>query len=249
VNDDGRAALVTGASSGIGLALSRALTERGYRVTLVGRRRQKLLEAAATLEGELNPYAADLGDGEQIEAVVRSHQRRFGRLDLLVNNAGVGIARPLAETTPKLVDLALSVNLRAALLCTRAATPMLLASAPANVINVASITGLKGEANMTAYSASKAGLIGFTEALQAELGPRGIRATAICPAFVDTEMADAVREVVPRHELIQVEDVVAMTMAVIGLSAFCTVPTIALEPLSGSLQGWAKIVAEERGSG
>jgi NAD(P)-dependent dehydrogenase (short-subunit alcohol dehydrogenase family) len=244
-----RAALVTGASSGIGLALTRALLDAGYGVTMVARRPDKLAAAAAGLPGDVHHFAADVADEERIEAAVASHAERFGRLDVLVNNAGIGVARPLAETGPKLIDLSLGVNLRAAILCARAAAPLLLASAPANVVNVSSITGLKGQANMSAYSAAKAGVVGFTESLQAELGPRGVRATAICPAFVDTEMADSVRGVVADAEMIAVSDVVDVTMAVIGLSAFCTVPVVALEPLSGGLQGWTEIVAGAGASG
>jgi NAD(P)-dependent dehydrogenase (short-subunit alcohol dehydrogenase family) len=184
---------------------------------------------------------ADVREEDEIEAAVAAHRARFGRLDVLVNNAGVAMGEPLERTTAKAIDLALAVNLRAALLCTRATIDMLVAAAPSHVFNVSSLAGLEGQAGMTAYSSSKAGLIGFTEALRAEFAGRGVKATAVCPAFVDTAMSDPVRSTVAQSDLIPVEDIVGIMLAVLRLSPACVIPTVAFESAGGGLQGWSGV--------
>lgn len=245
-----RAAFVSGGSSGIGLALARALLEDGVALTLVARREAKLLAAAEELGelGEVQPFAADFRSDEQVEAAADAHRTRFGRLDVLVNNAGVAIGAPLERTSSKAVELALAVNLRSTITCTRSLVDLLVASAPSHVINMSSFTGVHGQAWMTAYSASKAGVNGFTDAFRAEYADRGVKATAICPAFVDTAMSDAVRDLVDSGELIQVADVVALVMAILRLSPNCSVPTVTLQPLSGQLQGWDEAVRSRGGA-
>jgi ketoreductase len=235
-----KTAFITGGSSGIGLGIARALLQDGYAVTIVARREAKLRAAVDELSpfGEVHHFVADFRVDAEIEAAAESHRTRFGRLHVLVNNAGVGLGRPLEQTTGKLVDLVLAVNLRAAITCTRVLADLLVKSAPSHVLNVSSYTGLHGQAGMTAYSASKAGVIGFTEAFQAEYASRGVKATALCPAFVDTAMSDTVRDLVDTSELIRVDDVVAIVMALLSLSPGCTVPTVSLQPLANRLQGW-----------
>lgn len=252
-----RTAFISGGSSGIGLAVARALLQDAYSVTIVARRETKLRAAVDELGqfGDVHHCVADFRCDDEIDAAAQSHRTRFGRLDVLVNNAGVGIGLPLEQTTRKQVDLVLAVNLRSAISCTRALVDLLVESAPSHVINMSSFAGLHGQADMTAYSASKAGMIGFTEAFQAEYAGRGVKATALCPAFVDTAMSDAVRERVEPSEMIQVGDVVSIVMALLRLSPGCTVPLVALQPLAGRLQGWDEGLARgphadhERGGG
>jgi NAD(P)-dependent dehydrogenase (short-subunit alcohol dehydrogenase family) len=244
--DGQKAAFITGGSSGIGLGLAQGFLREGYAVTVVARRKEKLMTAAAGLEGlgPVHSHVADVRDEQEIEAAVAAHRARFGRLDVLVNNAGVAMGEPLERTTAKAIDLALSVNLRAALLCTRATIDMLVAAAPSHVFNVSSLAGLEGQAGMTAYSSSKAGLIGFTDALRAEFAGRGVKATAVCPAFVDTAMSDPVRATVPQSDLIPVEDIVGIVMALLRLSPACVIPTVALESAGGGLQGWSEVAGQ-----
>jgi NAD(P)-dependent dehydrogenase (short-subunit alcohol dehydrogenase family) len=239
-----KSALITGGSSGIGLGLADALLRDGYGVTIVARRAAKLQDAARKLQslGPVNAFAADLRDEHQIEAATASHESHFGGLDVLVNNAGVALGGPLEETMVKSIDLALAVNLRAALLCTRASVAMLVAAAPSHVFNIASLAGLHGHQGMTTYAASKAGLIAFTDSLRAEFAGRGVKASAICPGFVDTAMSDVVRAVVDESELIPVSDVVEVVTSLLRLSPACVVPTVALEPRAGGLQGWEALM-------
>jgi NAD(P)-dependent dehydrogenase (short-subunit alcohol dehydrogenase family) len=238
-----RSAFISGGSSGIGLTLAGALLDLGYGVTISARRPEKLEQAAAGLaeRGDVHAVAADVRDEQQIETAVESHAGRFGRLDVLVNNAGAGFAGPLAVTDAKRIDLMLAVNLRSAILCTRAAAPMLIDAAPSHVFNISSYAAVSGQAQMTAYSAAKAGLNGFTEAAQAELGPQGVGVTSICPAFVDTAMAVGVSSVVEREELITTEDVATVIVSLLSLSRACHVPSVVMKPLVGGLQGWSGV--------
>jgi NAD(P)-dependent dehydrogenase (short-subunit alcohol dehydrogenase family) len=241
--DHGRAALVTGGSSGIGYGIAEALLRDGYGVTVVARREAKLHDAARRLAafGDVLGVVADVRDEEAIEAAVADHRTRFGGMDVLVNNAGVALGDSIAETTGKTIDLAMSINLRSAMLFTRASLEMLIAAAPSYVINVASLTGLRPQPGMAAYSASKAALIAFTDAFRAELAGDGVRATAIAPGFVDTAMSDVVRPYVDASELIQVDDVVALFRTLIHLSPACVVPVVAIEGIGGGgLEPWAR---------
>jgi NAD(P)-dependent dehydrogenase (short-subunit alcohol dehydrogenase family) len=235
-----KSALITGGSSGIGFGIAKALLEDGYGVTVAGRRREKLTQAVATLDpyGEVNSQVADLRMDDDIEAMVESHRRRFKGLDVLVNNAGVALGGRFEETDTKSIDLALAVNLRGSLLTTRACMAMLLDAAPSHILNIASFAGLHGERGMTAYSASKGGLIAFTDSLRAEFADRGVKPSAICPGFVDTAMSEVVRPYLDDSDLIPVADVVAVVMMLLKLSPATVVPTLAIEPRRGGLVGW-----------
>jgi NAD(P)-dependent dehydrogenase (short-subunit alcohol dehydrogenase family) len=241
-----KAALVTGGSGGIGYGLVRAMLDSGYGVTVVARQEEKLANALLTLDSEsAYGFAADLRHEEEIEAAVAFHRETFGRLDVLVNNAGVATAGPIGEMSTKLIDLTLNVNLRSVLLFTRACVGMLLEAAPSSIINIASLAALQTPAEMSAYSASKAGLVAFTEVIRNELGTRGVRATAICPAFVDTAMSGVVRNLVEPGDLIPVSDVVEIVMALLRLSPATVVPLVAMESPKGGFQGWSEHLGGE----
>ncbi len=228
----GRAALITGGSSGIGLAIARALGEEGYRLTISARQADKLEAAAQELRDaghDAQGVMADMRDEEAIRALVGAHRERCGRLDVLVNNAGLGIGGPIAEHATKKLDMQLEINLRGTFLATREALPMLKQAGgehgKALVANTASIAGKRGEGWLAAYSATKAGIVGLTEALHKEHGGDGIQATALCPAFVATAMTDWV-EGVPKAEMIQPEDVAEAVRYLLGTSPGCFVPEI-----------------------
>jgi short-subunit dehydrogenase len=230
-----RAALVTGASSGIGLAIAGMLAEEGYDLTLASRTASKL-EAAAESPAfagvAVQAIPTDVGDPEAVRRLVDAHRERFGRLDVLVNNAGLGVAGELAEVKDKHLDLQLFVNLRAPILFYREAEDMLRAAGAAHgealVVNTASITGKIGEPGLGVYSATKHGLVGFTQAMQQELGPAGIKSCVLCPAFVDTALADYVKEQVPAETMIRSEDVAESVRALLRLSSHCVVPEVVL---------------------
>jgi NAD(P)-dependent dehydrogenase (short-subunit alcohol dehydrogenase family) len=195
-----RAAIITGASSGIGLAIAHLLGEEGHGLTVAARRPEKLSGAVEELRGkgyEVEEVAANMADEEAIKGVVAAHRDRFGRLDVLVNSAGVGVGAPIADAQTKRIDMQLDVNLRAIVLFYRECADMLRAAGAehgnALVVNLASVAGKQGQAWLSVYSATKAGVIGWTQAMNKELTSEGVKSVALCPGFVDTPMTDFVR--------------------------------------------------------
>jgi NAD(P)-dependent dehydrogenase (short-subunit alcohol dehydrogenase family) len=228
-----RAAIVTGGSSGIGLAIARALGEDGYGITVSARRPEKLEAAAERLRAEgleVHSVAANVINEEEVAGLVASHRERFGRLDVLVNNAGLGIGQPAGDIVTKHLDMQLGVNLRSAIIATREALPLLREAAAehgkALIVNTASIAGKSGEGWLSVYSATKAGMIGFSQATQKEVGGDGIQVTALAPAFVDTEMTEWIREQVDPTEMIRPDDIAEGVRFLLRTSRYCFVPEI-----------------------
>jgi NAD(P)-dependent dehydrogenase (short-subunit alcohol dehydrogenase family) len=228
-----RAALITGGSSGIGLAIARALGEDGYAITVSARRPDKLESAAEELRADgldVLSLPAMMTDEEQIRALFAAHRERWGRLDVLCNNAGVGIGEQMTEITAKRLDIQLGANLRGLILATREGLPMLKEAGAehgkALIVNMASIAGKKGQGWLSVYSATKAGVIGFSQATQREFEHDGIQVTALCPAFVDTPMTDFVKEHVPAEEMIRPEDIAESVRLLLRTSPACLVPEI-----------------------
>jgi NAD(P)-dependent dehydrogenase (short-subunit alcohol dehydrogenase family) len=227
-----RAALITGGSSGIGLAIARALAEDGYGLTVSARRPDKL-EAAVeglTADGfEVNAVPANMSNEDEITALVAGHKDRFGRLDVLINNAGVGIGGAVADHETKKLDIQLDVNLRAVYLTAREAIPLLKEAGEehkkALLVNTASIAGKHGQGWLAAYSATKAGVVGLSQALHKEIAGDGIQVTAFCPAFVATPMTDWV-EGVAKEEMIQPEDLAEAVRFLLRTSPACMVPEL-----------------------
>jgi NAD(P)-dependent dehydrogenase (short-subunit alcohol dehydrogenase family) len=228
-----RAAIVTGGSSGIGLAIARMLVEEGYGVTVAARRPDKLEAAAAELGGgghEVQHVAGNMSSEDVVRQVVQAHRDRFGRLDVLVNNAGVGIGAPVAEIQTKHLDLMLGVNLRSIVLFYRECAEMLRAAGAehrnALVVNTASISGKFGQPWLSIYSATKHGVVGFTQAMNKELLGDGIKSCALCPAFVDTAMTEFVKDSVSAEQMIQPEDISESVRLLLKLSPACVIPEI-----------------------
>ena len=228
-----RAALVTGGSSGIGLAISRALAEDGYAVTVSARRPDKLEAAVQELakDGlEVSAAPANVASEEEVAALIAGHRERHGRLDVLVNNAGVGIGGAIEETETKKLDMQLDVNLRSYVIAMREALPMLKQAGgehgKALIVNTASIAGKGGQGWLAVYSATKAGVIGLSQAAQAEVGKDGIQVTALCPAFVDTPMTEWVQGQVKPEEMIQPADLAETVRLLLRTSRFCLIPEV-----------------------
>jgi len=227
-----RAALITGGSSGIGLAIARALGEDGYSLTVSARRADKLEAAVADLVEagiDAHPVPTNMASEEEMIALVEGHAERFGRLDVLVNNAGVGIGGAVADHATKKLDMQLDVNLRAVYLMTRQSIPLLKQAGAehhkALIVNIASIAGKFGQGWLAAYSATKAGVVGLSQALHKELGDDGIQVTAFCPAFVATPMTDWV-DGVPKEDMIQPQDLAEAVRYLLKTSPACRVPEI-----------------------
>ena len=196
-----RAALVTGGSSGIGLAIARMLGSEGYGITLSARRPDKLECAATELREEgwdVEAVPANMAEEAELQALLERHRERYGRLDVLVNNAGVGIGGPFAEAE----------------------------HGKALIVNTASIAGKHGQGWLSAYSATKAGVVGLSQALYKEFAGEGIQTTALCPGFVATAMTDWIEEQVPKDQMIQPEDVAGAVRYVLSTSPACHVPEV-----------------------
>jgi NAD(P)-dependent dehydrogenase (short-subunit alcohol dehydrogenase family) len=226
-----RAAIVTGASSGIGLAIARVLGEEGHGVTMAARRPDKLETAVAELVAEgldVHGVAANVSEEEAIQHVVGAHRERYERLDVLINNAGVGFGASVGEIQTKHLDMQLSINLRSIVLFYRECVPLLAAAAAehsnALVVNTSSISGKYGQGWLSVYSATKHGVVGWTEAMNKELAPQGIKSTALCPAFVDTPMTEFAKQHVPAEEMIRPEDIAEAVRYLLKVSPACIVP-------------------------
>ena len=225
-----RTALVTGGSSGIGLAIARMLTEEGHAVTLVGRDEAKLEEAAASLPGETNVVAADVSDEQGAGQIISAHAERFGRLDVLVNSAGIARSAPIDATATEDLDAQLATNLRGPFLVVREALGLLRAAGAehgkALIVNLASVAGKEGQPGNAAYSATKAALISLTESVQRRTAGDGIQATALCPGLVATPMVEGSR--VPEAEMVSPADVAEAVRFLLRTSSRCLVPEIVL---------------------
>jgi NAD(P)-dependent dehydrogenase (short-subunit alcohol dehydrogenase family) len=219
-----KSALVTGGSSGIGLAIARMLAEEGYALTLAGRTAAKV-EAAAQELGAL-AVAADVSREEDCVRLVAAHRDRFDGMDVLVNSAGIGIAGTVATLQTKHLDLQLAVNLRGLLLVTREALPM-LTGAGGWIVNVASIAGTAPTPGLAVYGATKAAVIALTRSQNAELEEAGVRTVALCPGFVDTAMAQW--SGIAGEDMIRPEDCAEVVRMCLRLSANARVPQVVIE--------------------
>jgi NAD(P)-dependent dehydrogenase (short-subunit alcohol dehydrogenase family) len=219
-----RSALVTGGSSGIGLAIARILREEGYALTLAARNVERLETAAHELEART--FGLDVRDEEQCRRLVAAHLETHSGLNVLVNSAGVGIAGRIGDTSTKHFDLQQSVNLRGAFLVTREALPALRESR-GYVVNLASIAGTIPTPGLATYGAAKAALIALTRSLVREERETGVRATALCPAFVDTPMTTWTG--LEGAEMIQPEDCAEVVRSLLRLSPAARVPLVVIE--------------------
>jgi NAD(P)-dependent dehydrogenase (short-subunit alcohol dehydrogenase family) len=228
-----RAALVTGASSGIGLAIAHMLGEEGYGLTVAARRPEKLDGAVEELKGkgyDVEHVAGNLGDEAVIKSVVAAHRERYGRLDVLVNNAGVGIGAAVGEIETKKLDIQINTNFRSIPLFYRECVDMLRAAGAehrnALVVNTASIAGKTGQAWLSVYAATKFAVVGWTQSMHRELAAEGIKSTALCPAFVDTAMTDFVKGQVEASDMITAQDIAESVRLLLKVSPACIIPEI-----------------------
>lgn len=205
----GRVALITGAGGGIGRAIAVKFAEMGMNLALCGRSEEKLWQTAeATGRPEdMVVIAGDLTNEPHLVGCIAIVKARFGRLDVLVNNAGMALNRPFEETTTEDFDSIMAINVRTPFLLTREALPMLRESDRASVINIGSVVSHVGYADQAAYTASKHALLGMTRALAKEVWHDGIRVHIIAPGGVDTDMVRIARPDLDAAGMIQAEEV------------------------------------------
>lgn len=231
-----RAAIVTGASRGIGYALAEALGEEGYGLTISARKPDTLEQAAGRLRErgfEVEHVVANLAHEEGVREVVERHRARFGRLDVLINNAGVGIGAVAAEHETKFVDLQLDVNLRATILFYRECAELLRVAGAehrnALVVNLASIAGKSPQPWLSVYSATKAAVSAYTIAMNKEFAKHGVKSVAFAPGFVDTDMTDYVKGKIPAEEMLRPSDLAEALRFLLRVSPMCLVPEVVFQ--------------------
>ena len=195
-------AVVTGGARGIGLAVARWFLAQGHRVALIDIDADTLArtDADLALPERVLAIHGDVSNPDQVQTAMQAVQARFGRLDALVNNAGVAVFKPILQTTYAEWRHVLGTNLDGAFLCSQAAAPLMLQSGGGTVVNIASISGLRASTLRVAYGTSKAALIHLTKQQAIELGNAGIRVNCIAPGPVDTEMAKLVHSVAIRAD-------------------------------------------------
>ncbi len=237
-----RAALVTGGSSGIGLAVAAMLAEEGYALTLSARRPDKLAAAAQSLRergARVAEVAVDLANDGQIGALLAAHADAYGRLDVLVQSAGIGFHGPVSQVRAKSLELEIALNLRGPFLLLQSALPLLLEAGAehgkALVVNISSYNAVHPAAQLSTYSATKAGLSALSRAAQAEVGDAGVQITALCPGYVDTPMSDYWSETIPKSTMLRPEDLAEAVRFLLRTSPACRVPEIVLARCNGTL--------------
>lgn len=192
---EGKHAIVTGGSRGIGAAIAAGLVRHGADVTIMGRSAEWLERRAAELRGEKGATVAaeqcDVADASSVRSAFARATAALGPAYILVNNAGVAKSRKLVDLTPEIWNETIAVNLTGTYLCTSEVIPSMIEAKAGRVVNIASTAGLRGYKTMTAYAASKHGVIGFTRSLALETARLGITVNAVCPAYTDTDMAAA----------------------------------------------------------
>jgi 3-oxoacyl-[acyl-carrier protein] reductase len=225
---DGKVAIVTGGSRGIGLAIAHALAEGGAKVAVIGRNGDRAKEAAGELPGEGHAgYACDVGVSDQVAETVKSVEAELGPVDILVNNAGITRDNILLRMKDEEFDEVIAANLKGPFLFTRAVTRGMMKRRDGVILNISSIVGQTGNAGQANYAASKAGLAGLTKSVAKELASRGVRCNALAPGFIRTDMTDALteaqvenlRSAIPMGSLGEPEDVSGVARFLVGPAA------------------------------
>ncbi|HLZ25648.1 MAG TPA: SDR family oxidoreductase [Ktedonobacterales bacterium] len=240
---NGQVALITGASSGIGAAIAQAFLREGADLVAVARRGERLRalqEAAHALNRRCLAVEGDVREDETARRAVRAAIDDLGRLDLLVNNAGMAYYKSLAETSPEEYDTMMDTNMRGTFLFTRHVVPVFLAQRSGSIINIASMAGVMGFAGEAVYCATKFAQVGFTQALDRELRPHNIKVGAICPGGVKTEFALGTGRTeagVAASGMLDPEDVAGAALLMATQSAGSRIMEIRLRPMVEPLAG------------
>ncbi len=213
----GKVAIVTGASRGIGKAISILLAQSGSRVVLAARSEPQLKSVSEEISGqngEALVIPTDLTVDKEMERLVQQTLKEWGSVDVLINNAGLGKVAPVVKAKVSDWDETFRVNLRAPMFLSKLVLPTMMERGEGSIINISSVSGKSGQANGSAYSASKFGLMGFTQSLYEEVRNYGIRVSAICPGFVDTPMIPQMRRM-DRSKMIRPEDIAQTVLFVL----------------------------------
>ncbi len=237
VNLKGQVAIITGASSGIGEAMAARFASEGMRLVLAARRVEKLEALASRLEGgtEIEVVGTDVSKFSDCEALAARTLERFGRIDVMINNAGNAVAKPLAETSGEEIDLQIDVNLKGVCYGSRAVVPAMVEQKSGFILNIGSICSVLPFPNYASYVAAKFGTLGFSRSLYEEVRPHGVRVHCLCPAAVNTPWStlaggeDALPW--PPEERIQPEDLAELAVTVMKLPRRVCVDQLTIWPV------------------
>lgn len=186
-----KVAIVTGASRGIGRAIAAVFAREGATVVICGRKQETLDEVAREIEGNVKPYACHVGRPDQIERLIRATTQEFGRIDVLVNNAGTNVAMaPCLEMDESQFDKMIEINLKSAFRLIKVIAPGMCERGSGSIINIASVSGLRPQLHSMLYSMTKAALIMMTQSYALELGAKGVRVNAIAPGLIQTQLSE-----------------------------------------------------------
>ncbi len=232
---EGKVILVTGGSRGIGLAIAQRLGSEGARLVLVARKEAALRKAAEQVPGGALVVKADVTQARQVQRLFKVVGRELGRLDILINNAGVFTYKPFVSTSLDDWRRNMETNLTSLFLCTRGALPLFRRSRAAHLVNILSVSSLQSFANCSAYTASKFGALGLTRVLREELRPLKIRVTGILPGSTNTRLANEFGFPVCRIDLIQPADVAEAVFGALVQPPRTTLEEILLMPSQGSV--------------
>jgi 3-oxoacyl-[acyl-carrier protein] reductase len=229
---EGKVAIVTGAGRGIGRAVSISLAKAGCRVVLAARTREQIEAVRKEIlsqGGDALAVPGDLTVDEDIQRLVEESKAKWGAVDILINNAGWGKRAPVVGASLTDWDQTFRLNLRAPMILAKALLPNMIAKGEGAVVNIGSVSGKTGEANGAAYSASKFGLIGFTQSLYEEVREHGIKVAVILPGFVDTPLIPPNRQL-DRSKMIQADDIAQAVLFVLISPATCCPVEITVRP-------------------
>jgi 3-oxoacyl-[acyl-carrier protein] reductase len=228
----GKVAIVTGSSSGIGKAIALRFGEEGAKVVVAARRKSLCEQAARQIcqkGGDAFVIQTDVSHEQQVDALFEKTIQQYGRVDIVVNNAGIFGGRRIAETTTKAFDDVMSVNLRGTFFCCRAAFKRMKKQGGGVILNMSSVAGVQAWAGTGAYSASKHGVIALSRSLADEGRPFGIRVSAVCPGGVAAELVDASQEEILRSEKISPFDIAETAIYLATLGKYAVVHQIVVD--------------------
>jgi short-subunit dehydrogenase len=228
-----KVALVTGAGRGIGKAIAVSLAKLGCRLILAARTREQLDDVAKTIGNEAVVIPTDLTRDDELDRLVEQSSKAWGSVDILINNAGWGKRAPVMRANVQDWDQTLRLNLRAPMILAQKLLPAMVAKGEGAVINIGSVSGKSGEANGAAYSASKFGLIGFTQSLYEEVKEYGIKVAVILPGYVDTPMIPPVKNL-DRSKMIQAADVAQAVLYILNAPSTSCPVEITIRPQRAS---------------
>ena len=235
---EGKNCIVTGASSGIGLAVARQLAQEKARICLVARSVEKLQAVSLELgqAGEKPLVAvADVANEEQVRRAVEGALSGFGAVDVLINSAGTTYFTPMSDTTQEQWDQVVDSNLKGVFLLCKHVMPHMLSRGRGDIVNIASIAAHQGFENATAYCAAKHGVLGFSRALALEVRKRGVRVITVSPGSVDTPLWDRMESSPDRARMLRAEDVAESVVAALTISPTATVDELVVMPRDGVL--------------